>query len=124
MRKTLPAALSFAIMTAALCGVAAAQTKDFQALAAKTEARANDPGYAAFERSLSADLAKRKSALAQTGVLADVSAVEPLPPPPHWTGTTEAWRSHMSRCQARYRSYDAETDMYQATSTDRRRCTL
>lgn len=125
MRKTLVLTLSFATISAALCGVAAAQTKnDFNAMVAKTEARETDPGYADFERKLTADLDRRKTALAQTGVLSDVSAVEPIPPPLHWTGTAQAWRMHMARCQARFKSYDAQTDMYLATPTEHRRCTL
>ncbi len=121
MRTTL--VLSLAI--AAIAGAASAQTaRNLDAVAAKTEARENDPSYRAFERQLSADLERRKSALAATGVLSDVSAVEPLPPPLHWTGTREAWRLHMTRCQTRYKSYDAQTDMYYATPSERRRCTL
>jgi len=121
MRTTIVIALAIA----SLGGAAAAQTsEDFNKLVAKTDAREKDPAYRAFESQLSADLERRKSALAATGTLSDISAVEPIRPPLDWTKGSDAWREHMNKCSSRYRSYDPSKDMYIAKPGELRRCML
>lgn len=86
--------------------------------------REDDPAYRRFERQLQADLDRRKAELAATGVLSDVSSVTTLPPPNDWRGSLASWREHMARCQARYRTYNPETDTYFSSPGVSRRCTL
>lgn len=121
MRTTVVIALAIS----SIAGAALAQNaQTSSALEAKTNAREKDPSYRAFERNLSTDLERRKEALAASGTLSDVSAVEPVKPPIDWTKGSDAWRAHMDKCSARYRTYDPTKDMYTAKPGEQRRCAL
>lgn len=62
-----------------------------------------------------------RPAVATTGVYSQTSATMPAS---SWEGSAAGWDAHVSTCSARYRTYDAATDMYYYKPGLQRRCTL
>jgi hypothetical protein len=68
-----------------------------------------------------AALAQERPPVATTGDYARTSATMPAS---YWNGSADAWNAHADACSARYRTYNAATDMYFSRPGVARRCTL